>query len=525
MLNIFHKLNQRFFEILPGTLTWLTFILAVFSSIWLPLWAIYFIIVFDFLWLIRVYYMVANQISSWVRFRSAVKIDWWERVSAIGRPAPAKGGSPMADSGWQNLDQKPTQKLTAKNWQDYCHLIFLPTYQEPFEVVDKTFQTLAQNRYDLSKFIVVLAGEARDRENFMAIAEKIQNLYQNRFLKILITVHPQNLTGEIPGKGSNLNYAGGEAKKLIDQLKIPYEKVIVSAFDIDTHPHPQYFAHLTYKYLTHPQPTHTSFQPLALYHNNIWESDPLTRVMANSTTFWLMTDLARSERLFTFSSHSMSFQALVDVGFWQKDIVSEDSRIFLQCLLKYDGDYQVEPLYIPVSMNTVNTGKFWKAMVDQYKQMRRWAWGAEHIPYMIKEFKNHPQMPRWKKFKHFFNQLEGMWSWATAPILITLMGRLPLWFAGRAIQATAFAQIAPLILEKLMTFAIIGLILNAFLSTYLLPQRPKGKSWLGYPLMFLEWLLFPVTMVIFGSIPATESQTRLLLGGRFRLGFWVSGKK
>lgn len=516
MLNVLHQLNQRFFEILPGFLTWATFILAVAFSIWLPLWAIYFIIVFDFLWLIRVYYLVANQISSWLKFRRAVKIDWWEKVSAIGRPA----------SGWKNLGQKPTQELAAgKNWEDYYHLIFFPTYQEPFEVINKTFQTVCQSHYDSAKFIVVLAGEERDKDNFLEIARKIENLYRDRFFKILITVHPKNLPNEIPGKGSNLNYAGGESQKLIDELKIPYANVIVSAFDIDTHPHPQYFAHLTYKYLTHPKPLRVSYQPLALYHNNIWESDPLTRVVANSTTFWLMTDLARSERLFTFSSHSMSFQALVDVGFWQKDIVSEDSRIFLQCLLKYDGDYQVEPLYIPVSMNTVNTGKFWKAVVDQYKQMRRWAWGAEHIPYLAKEFKNHPQMPLGKKFKHLFNQLEGMWSWATAPILITLMGRLPLWFAGKAIHATALAQIAPLILEKLMTFAIVGLILNAFLGTILLPQRPKGKSWIGYPLIFLEWILFPLTMIFFGSVPATDSQTRLMLGGRFRLGFWVSGKK
>ena len=39
----------------------------------------------------------------------------------------------------------------------------------------------------------------------------------------------------------------------------------------------------------------------------------------------------------TFSSHSMSLRMLIDVGYWEKDIVSEDSRIFLQGLIKYDG--------------------------------------------------------------------------------------------------------------------------------------------------------------------------------------------
>ncbi|MFA6304702.1 MAG: glycosyltransferase family 2 protein [Patescibacteria group bacterium] len=504
MLKFFLVLKSKFFanpnrvwEILPGSITWLTFILAIVFSIWLPIWAIYFIIVFDLFWLLKVFYLVINQVTSWFIFKKQVKINWLEKLKGV----------------------------TAKNWQDYYHVIFLPTYKEPFEVIERTFISLAKAVYEPQKFIVVLAGEERDQENFLSFADKIIEKYSGLFLKILVTVHPKDLPGEIQGKASNINYAGHKVQEIIDQLNIPYENVIVSSFDIDTCPHPQYFSYLAYKYLTHPKPTRVSYQPIAIYHNNIWQSDPLTRVVANSTTFWLMTDLARSDRLFTFSSHSMSFRALVDVGFWEKDIVSEDSRIFLQCLLKYDGDYQVEPMYIPVSMNTVSTGKFWKAMSDQYKQMRRWAWGVEHIPYMMKRFKDHPKMPFKLKFKHFFNQMEGMWSWATAPILITVMGRLPLLMAPKGIQSTAIAQMAPLILEKIMTFALVGLALNAILSTILMPERPKGNKWYTKLVMLLEWVLFPVTMIVFGSIPATEAQTRLMLGGKYRLGFWVTEKK
>jgi len=497
MIKFICKIRSRFFEILPGILVWLTFILALLFSFFKPLWAIYFILIFDALWLIRVYYLMVHLLTSWARFKREIKINWLEKVNS----------------------------LTDKDWQNYRHLIFLPTYKETFEVIDKTFYALTKIDFPQKQLIVVLAGEERDQENFSVISKQILNKYSEYFLKILITVHPSNLPDEMPGKGSNLNYAGHLAQKLIDEMNIPYEKVIVSAFDIDTQVYPQYFSYLTYKYLTHSKPTRVSFQPLALYHNNIWESDPVTRVVANSTSFWLLTDLARSERLFTFSSHSMSFKALVDVGFWQKDIVTEDSRIFLQCLFHYNGDYKVEPMFIPVFMNTVYAGNFWKSLVNQYKQMRRWAWGVEHLPYMIKKFKDHPQMLWKRKFYYFWNQAEGMYSWATAPILIFMLGRLPLLFAEKAIQANVVAQNAPIILEWLMDVAMLGLILNAILSTIILPQKPKYKSWLYYPLMLLQWIIFPVTMIIFGSIPATDAQTRLLLGGKFKLGFWVTEKK
>lgn len=484
--------KYRLLEMIPGFFVWATFISAIALSFIKPIWVIYFIIIYDLIFLARVIYLQVYLVISFKRFKKAETINWLELVQKNPR------------------------------WEDIYHLIMLPTYQEGMEVLRTTFESLCRSNYPKQKFIVVFATEEKDKERARENAAIIQREYGNKFFKLLVTEHPSGVPGELPGKGANTAYAGRKAKEFIDDLKLPYENVIVSSFDIDTCVHREYFGYLTNAYLNHPDPTHTSFQPVPLFNNNIWDSPALMRVVANGTTFWLMTEQLRPERLFTFSSHSMSFKALVDVDFWQNDIVTEDSRIFLQCFLEYDGNYKVTPMYIPVSMDTVLGGSLWESLKNQYKQQRRWAWGVEHLPYMIWFFRKNKKIPWSKKFRYIWNLGEGMYSWAVAPILIFLLGRLPLFVASFKQETSAVAQNAPYVLQMLMIAAMVGLILMAAFSTFLLPKRPRQVKKTKIIEMVLQWVLFPFTMVAFGSIPAIDAQTRLMLGKY--LGFQVTKK-
>lgn len=125
-----------------------------------------------------------------------------------------------------------------------------------------------------------------------------------------------------------MHHIGREMYKYFLEKNIDISKVIISMFDIETWPDKKYFNCLTHEYLTRDNPERYSYQPLVLFNNNVWKSNPVVRVVAHSTTYWLLTDLSRSDRLFTFSSHSMSFKTLVEVGFHPKDIVTEYSYIF-----------------------------------------------------------------------------------------------------------------------------------------------------------------------------------------------------
>jgi hypothetical protein len=123
-----------------------------------------------------------------------------------------------------------------------------------------------------------------------------------------------------------------------------------------------------------------------------------------------------------------------------------------------------------------------------------------------------------------FRTLEGMYSWATAPILMFLLGQLPIYLTSGAVREMAFVQNTPFTLQYIMTLAMVGTILAMTLATRMLPPRPHTKKRWNWLVMIFQWALTPVTFIVFGSIPAIDAQTRLMLGGRFRLGFNVSEK-
>jgi len=484
----------RALEILLGILAWVTLILMVVFSRYFPVSIAIFIILFDTYWLFKCVYMSLYLRATFRTMKQVVRKDWLKELKEL--------------DGWERIR----------------HLVILPMYKEPYLVVRETFEALARANYPLDKFIVVLALEERAGEAGQEVGEKIRDEFGGRFFKFLVTVHPDGIQGELAGKGANSAWAGREVKKLIDSLGIPYENIIVSTFDVDTQIYQDYFSRLTYVYLTSPNRDRSSYQPIPLFTNNIYETNAFARVVSFSSTFWHMMNQARPERLTTFSSHSMPFKALVEINFWAVDHVSEDSLIFWQCFMHYDGDWRVVPLYYPVSMDANVAPTFWQTMVNIYKQNRRWGWGVENVPYMLYGFITNPRIALKRKLYWGFNIVEGFHSWATNALMIFALGWLPTVLGGEVFTATILAHRLPEITRWVMWLAMFGIVTSATVSAALLPPKPAWFKPRHYLLYFAQWILMPITIIVFGAIPGLESQTRLLLGGKFRLGFWVTPK-
>lgn len=485
----------RVLEMIPALISWSTIAVIIILSIYRPTIAAYLIIAFDLYWLLKTFYLSMHQRYNWKRLKHNMEVDWNEMIGNL-------------------------------KYEHLHHFVILPFYKEPEEMVDAAIQSIASTEYDKSKIMLVLAAEQRAGDEATLIALRMQKKYENIFGYIGVTTHPENIPGEIKGKGSNITYAAEEVKKnYIDRSNISYDDIIVSAFDIDTVVLPQYFLCLTWHFLTCEHPHKTSFQPVPLYNNNIWEATAISRVAAFSSTFWQMIQQERAEKLTTFSSHAISFKALNEVGFWQKNMISDDSRIFWNLFLANNGDYYTVPISYPVSMDATTAPTMWGTLKNIYKQQFRWLWGVENVPYMLFGFIKNKAIPMKKRVYHTMVQLEGWWSLATHPLLILLLGWLPLVLGGEAFRDTVLSYNLPYITRNLMLMAMLGLVLAAFIAFSFMPKLPSDhpKRKRRYFYATIQWLLVPFTIVIFGAIPGIHAQTRLALG-KYLGEFWVTPK-
>jgi len=495
------RLLYRFFETIPGALSLGTLFGVLIFSWLFPSAVAIFIICFCFYYLFRIFYFSLHQIVGYFKVKINMRKDWLKELRTL-------------------------RQAQGKNWKDIYQVVIFPTYKEPKEIIEESLATLVNSDYPKEKMIVVLAIEERAGKQFEEQAKIISQKYSGSFYKFLVSVHPDGVAGEISGKGSNTAYAGREVKeKIIDKLNIPYENILISTFDIDTKAFSQYFACLTWHYLTEKNPINASYQPVPIYNNNIWSASLFSRVVSTSNTFWQMIQQERSEKLTTYSSHSTPAKTFFDVGY-PTNVVSDDSRIFWRAYLYYDGNYRAVPLYYLASMDAVMAKSFWRTILNQYKQQKRWAWGCNEIPYMMFGFLNNKKISVWHKIGHLYTVIDGFWSWATAALLLFLLGWLPILLGGHNFNFSVLSFNLPILTGRIMTISMFGMLVSAVLSTMLLPPVPKSMKWyvrlFKRSTVFLQWVLLPITLILFGSLPCLDAQIRLMLGKY--MGFWVTEK-
>ncbi|HLD49993.1 MAG TPA: glycosyltransferase family 2 protein [bacterium] len=519
---------HRFFCVLPAFLSWSILISATVFSFTRPLTAAIFIIALDIYWLMRIFYMTIFLALAYGVLAVEKETDWIARCHELEsgtkvlpglrvRRAEALRARKFRQFFVLNNQIRELKKIfrhpaVVPPFDSIYHVVIIAASKEGREVLEPGLKALAHTQFPASRLLPVLAVEARAGESHTRIAHELKKQYQSHFFQFLVAEHPDGTPGEGRVKGANVTYAAKEAARFLEAHKIPFKNVIVSCFDADTVASPEYFMALTYHFMRHPKRERASFQPIPVYHNNIMHVPAFARVLETGSSFFQLIEATNPEKLVTFSSHSMSFNALVEIGYWPVDMISDDSAIFWKALIHYGGDYRVVPMYVTLSMDVAAADSLWKTLVMIYRQKLRWACGVENIPIVFRAFLKEKRISVWNKFRYVVKLIEMHISWSTLGFLITFIGWLPAISASREFSSSVLYYNSPRITSLIFNLASANLIVTIILALLLLPKE-VGRLPLHKRLALAsEWLLIPFIFTFLSSMPALDAQTRLARG-------------
>jgi hypothetical protein len=493
-----NSLTWRLLEILPGLTTWVALLVPVVLSFRVPWLVAIFVLIFDLYWLLRSIRMVVNTIRTYRYMRHDRHVAWHEILQS---------DIPTEENGIKLVSENIHPK-------DLYHVIILVHYKEPVELLLNSIESYAASHTDKQRLWLVLASEERaGQETVGEVYRQVKAKYGRVFGRIIQTIHPAHISGEIKCKSANGTWAAKALRQELDAKKITYNHVIVHNFDADTRVYANYFDCVAYKYLTSPQNQPVSFQPVHTYTNNIWDVPALMRLCAQSSTLVFMHNMLRPVRFHHFSSRSDVFQTIVDINYWTVSAIPEDSRQYYDSYFYYGGKLKIIPIYIPLRMDAVLADTYWGSVVNQYRQLRRWAWGVSDLPYVVSRAMSDRGISWWNKSNKILRLCESHFSWATSAIYIACLGWLPVTLNTEFTQ-TVLGYNFPFFARYILSLALIGLLAGIIISYLLLPPRPKHRSPWFYLNFFWQWILSPIASIFLSSLAAIDAQTRLMLGKR-----------
>lgn len=513
----------RFFEILPGLLSYGAIILLVVLSLINPFIAAVYLLMVIITTVVKAVGIAYHTITGRTSMESAQKVDWHDRLVQL---EDVKHALDTQDKSLQtdefqykqhitNLEDIASSPDTYPKPSDIYNVVIIAAYNESFEVLNPTIQSLIDTTYDKTHLIVALAYEERGGEAIETTVNRLEKMYGNKFKAFHTVKHPKDLPLEVRGKGGNITYAGKYVEKWCKKQQISFDNVIVTTLDSDNRPYPSYFDYLTYEYIVRPDRKHLSYQPICLFTNNIWDVPAPMRVVATGNSFWNIISSMRPHTLRNFASHSQPMSALVEMNFWSTRTIVEDGHQYWRSYFHFDGDYSVVPIMVPITQDAVLSSTYIRTLKAQFIQLRRWAYGASDVAYVASLIlRKDRKAPLGGSLARFVRLLDGHVTLACIPLLIALGGWVPLLLNSEAANSIAAHQL-PEVISRVQQVALIGLFITVFVAFKMLPPRPERYKKHRNIFMLAQWLLMPVTAVVYSSASAFTSQTALLIGRYF----------
>lgn len=477
------KLTLRLFEILPGFFSWNMILLPYWGIFVFPNFVAYFVLLFNVYWFYQSFLIAVTSIVSHMRIQASMNFDW------------------MADLKSFN------------DWSKLRHLIIIPTYKEPLHILERTMNSLVKQTLPTKNIQIIIAMEEKEPEvernsKFKSLNSKYGNLFGGFYQ----TIHKLKI-GEVVGKASNEKFAAvWYYDRFIKSKKVNLDYLTVTSCDADHTFNKNYFAALSFKFLDNPKRYKYFWQPAILFYNNIWHVPSPVRVLNTLMSIWNLSQLPRKDRLIVGPGHySLSFKLLHKSGYWDADKIPEDWGIFFKSFYKSGGGVEVEPIYLPLFADAVQSTTTWQTLKSQYSQIQRWAWGASDDSWILKNYLVDTKIPFWDKTTRLMHVLWSHFMWPVNWFIITVGLTLPT-LINPAFGRTTLGFMVPKMSSIILTLSLSFLIVLILIDKVYKPKKPEGVSRWKIILSPFEFVLMPIVGFFFGALPGLDAHTRLMLG-------------
>jgi len=482
------QFGARFFEAMPGAITWI----MLGAPAWIPIvfklqGAIFvatLVFLFDVYWVLRAVSVVTGVYSTLSRMERDKKTDWLR----LCREDVASG----------KLDPL-----------EYIHLSVIPTYTEPYHVLERTVQAIVDANYpDELKMIGIITRET-DKPGWENVA-RLRAKFGGRlrgFYHIKDPLEP----GIVIGKSAAMNWGGRWMVRVLTEEGYDLSKILITDLDSDYRVHLQYFAWISWHHVREPLRDYTIWQPVPLFHNNIWEVPMAVRIMSASTSQWQMFLHSRPHRLVAFSSYTCSLDFVRKIGYWDKDVIPEDSRFYWKAFFTFGKLFSVKSAYLPIYGDSPKSRDYASTHTSQYNQIMRWAWGITDVPYVLARFFKHPEIPFWLRLRRFMNLFLNHLNWIFLPVLLMFGASVPLWVSVD-FSLTDLGQTLWELSNLLLGVALSSVVFFLYFEIRMLPPKPSSWPLAKRAFVYVQYMAYPMVGLVMSVLPAFEAHTRLLFG-------------
>lgn len=480
---------ERVLDGIPGFLAWLALLICVACAIAFPR-ALLLVAVS-----VALYSAVRFTIAAFANIIGLRRIRQWETID------------------WRR-EYEATRDATSLAWDDVYHVVIVPAYKEPLAVLAKTLDCLAAQHESQRRMIIVLAMEGAET-GCEEKAQALQAQYESCFHRFYFTVHPRGLPGEMQCKSANEAWAARWIKRrLVDELDYDLNAILVTTMDADTLWHRDHFYALTCLFATNPDRHARFWQAPIRYHGNIWDINPLLRIVnAYSTAFELAYLAATWWKPLPMSSYSLSLRLLENSGYWDSDVIADEWHMYIKAFFALDGRVKLERVFLPFVAQAVTGDTLIEALRNRYDQTLRHAWGSKEVGYMIAKMLEHPEIHFPTALRLLVRIAHDILLAGAGWVIMTIGSQLPILLHPDLLGEMAQSGNITFILLQIALAMITILCLFFWIQD--VRVRPPRLTKPTLSERFFSIISIPMLTILtlfILAIPTLQAQTRLLIG-------------